>query len=160
MGLEQIFGQCVCFKVRYWEKLAVIACSVPCPHPVGAPGASQHLRQVQTLETLPKCPFLPLLHLQQGTSWTLSPGSGVGPQETSQTWLREEALLPLSSTTFPAQILANPSHLLDWECNPLLLKTGTLFAARMPHFPCYPWVSWAQAAPGTRQDHLCVPCWG
>lgn len=45
----------------------------------------------------------------------------------------------------------NPSHPLVCESNPLLLKISTLFPARMPHFPYYPWVSWPWAVPGISQ---------
>lgn len=155
-----LWGRSVSFKVRYWELLPFIACSVLCSHPLGAPGASQHLRHLQTLEMLPKCPVLPLLPLQQGTSWTLSPWGqrthccrcGDPRRPPRPGWeRRHRCVFSQVSTTFPALILANPSHPLERESNPLLLKTGTLFLARMPHFPCYPWVSWPRAAPGTSQ---------
>lgn len=52
---------------------------------------------------------------------------------------------------------AAPSHLFVCESNPMLLKSGTLFLARIPHFPSYPWVSWPRAAPGSGWHHLRGP---
>lgn len=83
-----------------------------------------------------------------------------GPQVTSWAWMGEEAPLhlflgfdhihsaDLHSGDSPS---VNSSHPLVCESNPLQLKTGTLFLARMPHFPYYPWVSWPWAVPGISQ---------
>lgn len=74
----------------------------------------------------------------------------------ARTWhwgqAREQASLHLVSVTPTATIPAvvtlhvqNPSL-----CESILYcyKIGTLFLARMPHFPRCPWVSWPQAVPG------------
>ena len=89
-----------------------------------------------------------------------------GPEVTSRAWMGEEAHLfsgldhihsaDLRSGDSPS---ANPFHPLVCESNPVLLKIGTLFLARMPHFPYYPWVSWPRAVPGiSRVPSAPVPC--
>jgi len=80
-----------------------------------------------------------------------------GPWVSSHAWTGEKT--PLHLFSGPSHIHSadlgsgdspstNPSHPLVCESKALLLIIGTLFLARMPHFPYYPRVSWPRAVPG------------